>query len=174
MRNFFLIKYHPRGLPGVYQENSRQKCNLPDTRTIVPSLSNVKCRVVFWFFPLRRWRRTLAVSRARKPERSVGCRASAPLRGSALLEKGRSPLLLVRCRRRLHFPTTLTSGPPLPAPPGAPLHSLHGVSSSPPTPLQGLSQAVPDPCAAPVPHTPGSKADSRKNPAVAPPASNLR
>ena len=55
MRNFFLIKHYPRGLTEVYQENSRQKRNLPDTRTIVQSLSNVKCRVVFWFFPLRRW-----------------------------------------------------------------------------------------------------------------------
>ncbi len=60
MRNFFLIKHHLRGLTEVYQENSRQKRNLPDTRTIVPSLSNVKCRVVFWFFPLRRWRLTLS------------------------------------------------------------------------------------------------------------------
>jgi hypothetical protein len=55
MRNFFLIKHHPRGLKEVYQENSRPKRNLPDTRTIVQSLPNVKCRVVFWFFPLRRW-----------------------------------------------------------------------------------------------------------------------
>src|SRR5882672_880705 len=56
MRNFFLVKHHPRGLTKVYQENSRQKRHLPDTRTIVQSLSNVQCRVVFWFFPLRRWR----------------------------------------------------------------------------------------------------------------------
>ena len=58
MRDFFLIKHHPQGLTEVYQENPHQKRNLPDTRTIVRSLSNVKCRVVFWFFPLRRWRRT--------------------------------------------------------------------------------------------------------------------
>ena len=69
MRNFFLIKHHPRGLTEVYQENSRQKRHLPDTRTIVQSLSNVKCRVVLWFFPLRRWRLTLALSRCRKRER---------------------------------------------------------------------------------------------------------
>jgi len=59
MRNFFLIKHHPRGLTEVYQENPRQKRALPDTRTIVQCLSNVKCRILFWFFPLCRWRRTL-------------------------------------------------------------------------------------------------------------------
>src|SRR5713101_5681736 len=59
MRHFFLIKHHPRGLAEVYQENRRQTRDLPDTRTIVHSLSNVKCRGVVWFFPLRRWRRTL-------------------------------------------------------------------------------------------------------------------
>jgi len=61
MRNFFLIKHHPRGLTEVYQENPRQKRHLSGTRTIVQSLSNVKCRVVFWFFPLRRWRLTKSV-----------------------------------------------------------------------------------------------------------------
>ena len=60
MRDFFLIRHDPQGLTEVYQENARQKRNLPDTRTIVQSLSNVKCRVVFWFFPLRRWRLTLS------------------------------------------------------------------------------------------------------------------
>ena len=49
MRDFFLIKHHPQELTEVYQENPHQKRNLPDTRTIVRSLSNVKCRVVFWF-----------------------------------------------------------------------------------------------------------------------------
>ena len=55
MRNFFLIKHHPRGLKEVYEKNLHQKCDLPDTRTIVQTLSNVKCRVVFWFFPLHCW-----------------------------------------------------------------------------------------------------------------------
>ena len=59
MRNFFLIKHHSRGLMEVYQENARQQRHLPDTCTLVPSLSNVQCWVVLWFFPLRRWRRTL-------------------------------------------------------------------------------------------------------------------
>src|SRR5215813_10570379 len=34
MRNFFLIKHHLQGLLGVYQENLRQKRDLPDTRTV--------------------------------------------------------------------------------------------------------------------------------------------
>jgi hypothetical protein len=34
MRNFFLIKHHLPGLLGVYQENPRQKRDLPDTRTV--------------------------------------------------------------------------------------------------------------------------------------------
>jgi hypothetical protein len=34
MRNFFLIKHHLQGLLGVYQENPRQKRDLPDTRTV--------------------------------------------------------------------------------------------------------------------------------------------
>ena len=63
MRDFFLIKYHPLGLTEVYQEHPRQKRDLPDTRTIVQCLSNVKYRVVFWFFPLRRWCRTPGVRR---------------------------------------------------------------------------------------------------------------
>ena len=69
MRKFFLIKHPPRGLTEVYQENPRQKCDLPDTRTIVQSLSNVQSRVVFWFFPLYRWRRTLS----RYPKGSDNC-----------------------------------------------------------------------------------------------------
>ncbi len=64
MRGFFLIKHHPRGLNEVYEENPHQKCDLPDTRTIVPTLSNVKCRVVFWFCPLHCWRLTIARLRA--------------------------------------------------------------------------------------------------------------
>ena len=34
MRNFFLIKHPQQGLLGVYQENPRQKRDLPDTRTV--------------------------------------------------------------------------------------------------------------------------------------------
>jgi hypothetical protein len=33
MRDFFLIKHHPRGLTEAYQENSRPGHVLPDTRT---------------------------------------------------------------------------------------------------------------------------------------------
>ncbi len=84
MRNFFLIKHHPRGLTEVYQENSRQKRHLPDTRTIGQSLSNVKCRVVFWFFPLRRGRRTLGIRRGGKRERSRRCTPSPACRCSAM------------------------------------------------------------------------------------------
>jgi hypothetical protein len=67
MRNFFLIKHPPRGLMEVYQENFCQKRDLPDTRTIVQSLSHVQWQGVFWFFPLRRWRPTLS----RSPKRSA-------------------------------------------------------------------------------------------------------
>jgi hypothetical protein len=56
MRNFFLTKHHPGVLMEGYQENPRQKRDIPDTCTIVQSLSTIKCRVVLWFFPLRRWR----------------------------------------------------------------------------------------------------------------------
>ncbi len=59
MRNFFLIKHHTLGLKEVYEENPHQKCDIPNTRTIVQSLSNVKYRVVFWFFPLHCWRLTI-------------------------------------------------------------------------------------------------------------------
>ena len=52
MRNFCLMKHHPRGLMEMYQENPYQKRDLPDTRTLVQSLSDVQCRIAFWFFPL--------------------------------------------------------------------------------------------------------------------------
>ena len=53
---FFPDKIPQRGLTEVYQENPRQQRDLPGTRTLVQSLSNIPCRVVFWFFPLCRWR----------------------------------------------------------------------------------------------------------------------
>ena len=45
----------------IRQENARRKLDLPDTRTIVQSLSNVKCRVISFGLFLRalgaeRWR----------------------------------------------------------------------------------------------------------------------
>ncbi len=99
MRNFFLIKHHPRGLTEVYQENSRQKRNLPDTRTIVQSLSNVQCRVVFWFFPLRR---------ERSGSRTVLPR-SRPLRtGQAPFDAPGSSLSSAPCGTRFRYGQSLT------------------------------------------------------------------
>jgi len=45
----------------VYQEIPRRQLALPDTRTIVQSLSHVKSRVSFWVFPPRLWRLTKSV-----------------------------------------------------------------------------------------------------------------
>src|SRR5437899_12962110 len=57
---FFPDKTSQPDLAEVYQENLYRKRDLPATRTIVQSLSDVKHRVVFWFFLPRLWRRTTA------------------------------------------------------------------------------------------------------------------
>ena len=71
MRDFFLIKHHP-WVDGSLSENSHQKRYLLDINTIVQSLSNVKCRVIFWFFPLRCWHLTLS----RYPTGAGTCRTT--------------------------------------------------------------------------------------------------
>ena len=60
------------GLTEVYQENPRQRRDLPGTRTLVQSLSNIQCRGVFWFLPLCRWRLTID-ARAMLPDADYQC-----------------------------------------------------------------------------------------------------
>src|SRR5712691_8597110 len=55
----FYEAFFPHKTPSVGSGRGLSGKSPPDTRTIVHSLSNVKCRGVVWFFPLRRWRRTL-------------------------------------------------------------------------------------------------------------------
>src|SRR5215475_10328212 len=73
---FLPEKTPQRGLTEVYQENPRQKRDLPGTRTLVQSLSNIPCRGVYWFCPLCRWRLTTD-SRAIVPDAAYQCSQDA-------------------------------------------------------------------------------------------------